>query len=111
MTSTSGSAPRPIRHGCSGGSYLVPAGSGCSSRPGTATSCSDQENVFGRSKVQRRAAQPATHEFDTAELPATGADGQPVIPPDAHIRLAAHENNGGLRILRRGYSFTDGIDP
>jgi len=33
-----------------------------------------------------------------------------VIPADAHIRLAAHENNGGLRILRRGYSFTDGID-
>ncbi|MGM0348662.1 Dyp-type peroxidase [Streptomyces sp. Adlamb9] len=25
------------------------------------------------------------------------------------MRLAAHENNGGIRILRRGYSFTDGI--
>jgi deferrochelatase/peroxidase EfeB len=28
---------------------------------------------------------------------------------DAHIRLAAHENAGGVRILRRGYSFTDGM--
>ena len=28
---------------------------------------------------------------------------------DAHIRLAAHENTGGIRILRRGYSFTDGM--
>ena len=30
---------------------------------------------------------------------------------DAHIRLASSEHNGGTRILRRGYSFTDGIDP
>lgn len=33
------------------------------------------------------------------------------MPPDAHVRLAAPENNGGVRILRRGYSFTDGIIP
>jgi deferrochelatase/peroxidase EfeB len=30
---------------------------------------------------------------------------------DAHVRLASFEHNGGTRILRRGYSFTDGIDP
>ena len=30
---------------------------------------------------------------------------------DAHIRLAAPENNGGRAMLRRGYSFTDGVDP
>jgi deferrochelatase/peroxidase EfeB len=34
-----------------------------------------------------------------------------VIPADAHIRLASHEHNAGTRILRRGYSFTDGIVP
>jgi deferrochelatase/peroxidase EfeB len=34
-----------------------------------------------------------------------------VIPAHAHIRLASHEANGGVRILRRGYSYTDGIDP
>ena len=34
-----------------------------------------------------------------------------MIPVDAHIRLASRESNGGLQILRRGYSFTDGIDP
>ncbi len=27
----------------------------------------------------------------------------------AHIRLAAPATNGGIRILRRGYSFTDGL--
>jgi deferrochelatase/peroxidase EfeB len=46
----------------------------------------------------------------------TGGDlcvqaGQPAIPAGAHIRLASPEHNGGTRILRRGYSFTDGIDP
>jgi deferrochelatase/peroxidase EfeB len=34
-----------------------------------------------------------------------------VIPADAHIRLASRESNGGIQILRRGYSYTDGIDP
>ena len=33
-----------------------------------------------------------------------------MIADDAHIRLASPENNDGLRILRRGYSFTDGMD-
>ena len=34
-----------------------------------------------------------------------------IIPVDAHVRLAAPVSNGGVRILRRGYSFTDGFDP
>ena len=38
-------------------------------------------------------------------------DGEPVIPVDAHIRLAAPSENNGIRLLRRGFSFTDGIDP
>jgi deferrochelatase/peroxidase EfeB len=33
------------------------------------------------------------------------------MPADAHIRLAEPAANGGQRILRRGYSFTDGFDP
>jgi deferrochelatase/peroxidase EfeB len=36
--------------------------------------------------------------------------GEPAIPADAHIRLA-HQQTTGLFLLRRGYSFTDGIDP
>jgi deferrochelatase/peroxidase EfeB len=34
-----------------------------------------------------------------------------VIPADAHIRLAAPASNDDARMLRRGFSFTDGIDP
>ncbi|WP_235489023.1 Dyp-type peroxidase, partial [Frankia sp. AvcI1] len=36
--------------------------------------------------------------------------GEPVIPADAHIRLAAASTNGGATILRRGYSYTDGVN-
>ena len=38
-------------------------------------------------------------------------DGKPVIDLNAHIRLAAPSSNAGQMILRRGYSYTDGIDP
>jgi deferrochelatase/peroxidase EfeB len=44
-------------------------------------------------------------------LGAVGPGGEPVIPADAHVRLAHPSANGGRRILRRGYSFTDGVDP
>jgi deferrochelatase/peroxidase EfeB len=69
---------------------------------------SDQQNVFGRAKYSG-APLTGTKEHDTPDFKATGADGQPVIPTRAHMRLAAHENNNGVRILRRGYSFTDGM--
>jgi deferrochelatase/peroxidase EfeB len=71
---------------------------------------SDQQAVFGRTKTVG-APLTGTGEFDRPDFGATGPDGTPVIPDNAHIRLAAFENNNGLRLLRRGYSFNDGIDP
>jgi deferrochelatase/peroxidase EfeB len=65
--------------------------------------------VFGRAKYTG-APLTGRAEFDVPDFAARGAD-RPVIAEDAHIRLAAFENNNGLRILRRGYSFTDGMDP
>ncbi len=50
-------------------------------------------------------------EFTTPDFMKQNDQGQLVIPAKAHIRLASHEDKGGNRILRRGYSFTDGIDP
>ena len=32
------------------------------------------------------------------------------LPADSHVRLAAPSTNGGAALLRRGYSFTDGLD-
>ena len=70
----------------------------------------DQENTIGRSKVSGAPLTGGT-EFTTPNFGAAGADGLPAIPAHAHIRLASFEHNNGIRILRRGYSFTDGIDP
>jgi deferrochelatase/peroxidase EfeB len=70
----------------------------------------DQQNVIGRAKVT---GAPLTggQEFTTPHFTQKNDQGQLVIPADAHIRLASHEENNGTRLLRRGYSFTDGIDP
>jgi deferrochelatase/peroxidase EfeB len=70
----------------------------------------DQEQVIGRFKASG-APLSGQHEHDTVDLAARDASGATAIPGDAHIRLAAPASNEGQRILRRGYSFTDGIDP
>ncbi len=44
------------------------------------------------------------------DLNTTDQHGAPLIPIHAHIRLASPDSNAGVRLLRRGYSFTDGID-
>jgi deferrochelatase/peroxidase EfeB len=67
-----------------------------------------QHQTFGRNKIEG-APLTGTHEFDTPDFKAK-ADGQLVIDPASHIALAAHENNDGTKILRRGYNFTDGIN-
>jgi deferrochelatase/peroxidase EfeB len=69
----------------------------------------DQNAIFGRHKVSG-APLSGEKEFDTPLFDRKAADGSPVIPDTAHIRLAAHENNGGIKILRRSYNYTDGIN-
>jgi deferrochelatase/peroxidase EfeB len=70
---------------------------------------SDQNNVLGRHKISG-APLTGTDEFDTPDFAKTDAGGGLIIPATAHIRLAAHENNGGIKILRRSYNYTDGIN-
>lgn len=48
-------------------------------------------------------------EFDNLDLDATDADGNSVIPENAHIRLATAATNDGARVLRRSYSYNDGV--
>jgi len=93
-----------------GGSYLVARRIRMHIESWDRDYLADQEAVFGRAKYTG-APLTGTREMDTPDFGADGDDGQPLIAGDAHIRLAAHENNGGLRILRRGYSYTDGMLP
>jgi deferrochelatase/peroxidase EfeB len=72
-------------------------------------SLADQEATIGRHKFSG-APLGRGDERDKVDLRARSAAG-PAIPVDAHIRLAAPVTNDGIRILRRGYSFTDGFDP
>jgi deferrochelatase/peroxidase EfeB len=74
------------------------------------TGLGEQEQTFGRHK-DSGAPFGTKAEFDTVPLDRGNADGTPLIPVDAHIRLAAPSRNAGSRLLRRGYSFTDGFDP
>lgn len=67
----------------------------------------DQELTIGRAKYSG-APLGGSDEFDTPDLGAREG-GDPVIPDNAHIRLASPEETK-TRILRRGYSFTDGFD-
>jgi deferrochelatase/peroxidase EfeB len=70
---------------------------------------SDQNAVFGRHKATG-APLGSKAEFDTPDFAKRDADGNPMIPVNAHIRLAAREHNDGTQILRRSYNYTDGLN-
>jgi len=72
-------------------------------------SLADQQDTIGRLKATG-APLGGRREFDEVDLAAKRTGGEPLIPVDAHVRLAAPQVNGGLKMLRRGYSFTDGMD-
>jgi deferrochelatase/peroxidase EfeB len=91
-----------------GGTYLVARRIRMLIEVWDRASLDDQEATIGR---RRESGAPLTgsREHDAPNLAAQGADG-PLIPADAHVRLAAPATNDGVRMLRRGYSFTDGFD-
>jgi deferrochelatase/peroxidase EfeB len=92
------------------GSYLVARRIRMTIEAWDRDSLTDQEQVIGRRK-RTGAPLGAQREFDALDLAAKGPDGGPLIPAQAHVRLAHPSSNGGARLLRRGYSFVDGSDP
>jgi deferrochelatase/peroxidase EfeB len=72
------------------------------------SSLEDQERTIGRDKYSG-APLGGIDEFEPLPLDAQ-TNGHQTIPADAHVRLASTQANGGERVLRRGYSFTDGVD-
>ncbi|HEY7693004.1 MAG TPA: Dyp-type peroxidase, partial [Gaiellaceae bacterium] len=84
-----------------GGTYLVTRRIRMLIEVWDRASLDDQERTIGRRKGSG-APFGRADEFDQVDLAAT--------PVDAHIRLAAPAENAGRRILRRGYSFTEGMD-
>jgi deferrochelatase/peroxidase EfeB len=91
-----------------GGSYMVVRRIKMLLGGWDATGLDAQERTFGRRKLSG-APLGAEREDDPVDLNAR-VGGLPVIPANAHIRLANPAYNGGQRILRRGYSYVDGVD-
>ena len=67
-----------------------------------------QEQVVGRQK-HSGAPLGQKNENDSLALDANDASGNPIIPENAHVRLGAPENNDGAQILRRAYSYDNGL--
>ncbi|GAA4614191.1 iron uptake transporter deferrochelatase/peroxidase subunit [Actinoallomurus liliacearum] len=84
-----------------GGSYLVARRIRMHIETWDRTSLQEQQDTFGRTKGEGN-AYGAKREHDPVPLDK--------LPADSHVRLAHPDGNGGVRILRRGYSFTDGTD-
>ncbi len=93
-----------------GGSYLVARRIRIHLDTWDRTTLGHQERTVGRHKVSG-APLGGRREHDPVNLAALDASGTPVIPVDAHIRVASPATNHGQAILRRGYSFADGVDP
>ncbi|MFG2718738.1 iron uptake transporter deferrochelatase/peroxidase subunit [Streptomyces sp. NPDC048416] len=68
----------------------------------------EQEQVIGRKKAN---GAPLSGGTETTEmrLDAFGPDGKLLIPANAHARIAAPEQNGGAAMLRRAFSYHDGV--
>ncbi len=91
-----------------GGSYLVSRRIRMLLEVWDRSGLEDQEQTIGRDKYEG-APLGESSESDPLDLEAQSG-GKPTIPVDAHVRLASASMNSGERILRRGYSFTDGVD-
>ena len=91
-----------------GGSYLVVRRIRISLEHWDRMNVDFQEKTIGRHKYSG-APLGKQHEFDEVDLVATGADGEPVMPENSHVRLSHSSSNDGAQIYRRGYSYNDGV--
>ena len=92
-----------------GGTYLVTRRIRNRIEAWDRTTLKEQERVIGRQKGSG-APNGYSDEFAPVDFSIKDADGNPLVDVDAHIRLVSPEHLGGIKMLRRGYNFTDGSD-
>ncbi len=92
-----------------GGSYMVIRRIRMALEHWDNTDVEFQELTIGRHKYSG-APLGGTSEFDPLDFDKVDAEGMPVIPDNAHVRLAASVSNDGAEILRRAYSYNDGTN-
>ena len=88
------------------GSYLVARRINMRIEPWDRTSLSEQETLIGRDRAEG-APLSGGKEFTEPNFDLQGRNG-PLIAVDSHVRLAHPTMNKGVKLLRRGYNFTDG---
>jgi deferrochelatase/peroxidase EfeB len=91
-----------------GGSYVVARPIRIALEHWDRMKLSFQEQTIGRTKIEGAPIGRA-REFDAIDLDAVDHDGNPAIAENAHVRLAAPQSNDGATILRRGYSYDNGV--
>ncbi|MEU9732516.1 iron uptake transporter deferrochelatase/peroxidase subunit [Streptomyces sp. NPDC048002] len=71
----------------------------------------EQEDVIGRRKADGAPLSAPADGTETTEmdLEKTNADGDLAVPINAHARISRPDQNGGAAMLRRPFSFHDGI--
>jgi deferrochelatase/peroxidase EfeB len=89
-----------------GGSYLVARRINMRIEPWDRTSLREQETLVGRTRPDGAPLSGGT-EFTEPDFELKGREG-PLIAVDAHVRLVHPTQNKGVKMLRRGYNFTDG---
>lgn len=90
-----------------GGSYMVVRRIQMYIEVWDRSTLNDQEATFGRHR-DSGAPLGKQNEFDSADFEAVDETGRLVIPETAHMRVA--RGDGKHSILRRSYSYTDGMD-
>jgi deferrochelatase/peroxidase EfeB len=90
-----------------GGSYLVYRRIRITLEHWDRIPAGQQGQVIGRDKLNGAPlGQP--DEFSALDLDKRDQAGNPVIPVDAHVRLAAPQTNNGAVIVRRAFSYNNG---
>nr|WP_260463358.1 iron uptake transporter deferrochelatase/peroxidase subunit [Streptomyces sp. TRM72054] len=72
-------------------------------------SLTEQEDVIGRRKSDGAPLSGGT-ETTEMDLEKTDAEGNLVVPINAHARISRPDQNGGAAMLRRPFSYHDGFD-
>jgi deferrochelatase/peroxidase EfeB len=91
-----------------GGSYLVARPARIALEHWDRMKLAFQEQTMGREKASGAPIGGKT-EFSPLDLDAVDKDGNPLIAENAHARLAAPQANDGVQILRRSYSYDNGV--
>jgi deferrochelatase/peroxidase EfeB len=92
-----------------GGSYLVARRIRLALEHWDRMKVAFQEQTIGRHKYSG-APLGLKDEHAPLDLNANDKNGNPIIPENAHVRLATAATNDGAQMLRRGYSYNDGVN-